>query len=55
MGMVKYYLDMWEGNIKHPNKGHTLKNGQRPMYQSVCHSESHLYVRTCMLFVVQPN
>ena len=29
---------------KHPNKGHSPNNGQRPMYQSVRYSESPLYM-----------
>ena len=34
----------WEvTKTKHPNKGHTPNNGQRPMYQSVRYSESPLY------------
>ena len=27
---------------KHPNKGHTLNNRQRPMYRSVCYAEATL-------------
>ena len=34
---------------KHPNKGHSPNNGQRPMYQSVRYSETPLY---CLNFVV---
>ena len=34
----------WEANkTKHPNKGHTLNNGQRPMHQSVRYSETPQY------------
>ena len=34
----------WEvTKVKHPNKGHTLNNGQRPMYQGVRYLESPLY------------
>ena len=29
---------------KHPNKGHSPNNGQRPMYQSVRYSETPLYM-----------
>ena len=29
--------------VKHPNKGHTLNKGQKPMYQGVRYSESPLY------------
>ena len=29
---------------KHPNKGHSPNNGQRPMYQSVRYSETSLYL-----------
>ena len=29
---------------KHPNKGHSPNNGQRPMYQSVRYSETPLYL-----------
>ena len=29
---------------KHPNKGHSPNNGQRPMYQSVRYSETPLYI-----------
>ena len=32
---------------KHPNKGHSPNNGQRPMYQSVRYSETPLYIYTC--------
>ena len=34
----------WEATkTKHPNKGYTLNNGQRPMHQSVCYLETPLY------------
>ena len=29
--------------VKHPNKGHTLNKGQKPMYQGVRYSESPPY------------
>ena len=32
---------------KHPNKGHSPSNGQRPMYQSVRYSETPLYLKRC--------
>ena len=37
---------------KHPNKGHSLNNGQRPMYQSVRYSESPLYIYMHVLIVL---
>ena len=39
---------------KHPNKGHTLNKGQRPMYQSVCYSESPLYIHKVMTSQLDP-
>ena len=40
--------------VKHPNKGHTLNKGQKPMYQGVRYSESPLYMYTIIQFDI-PN
>ena len=46
-----YYIEL----AKHPNKGHTLNKGQRPMYQSVCYSESPLYKKNCIIKTISKD